>query len=163
MLKKFFVFFFVNLFILTMPTVTWANEVIPAGTAITITNEKEISADDVRLNQNIDFIVQTPVIVNNVNVIKPGALVSAQVLQKKNNFIFGVPGKIQIGNFKLKTQNGNIIPLRGEITNKGEAKYWCHISWIFCLGIVSFFVKGEDGIIPGGTSITVYTQNEVNL
>ena len=54
-----------------MPTVTWANEVIPAGTAITITNEKEISADDVRLNQNIDFIVQTPVIVNNVNVIFP--------------------------------------------------------------------------------------------
>lgn len=162
MVKRFMCFLCAAMIILCEPICVYANTLtIPAGTAVTLYNEKEISADRVQTGQKIDFFVQNPVIINKTNVIKSGTIISAQVLKKKNNFIFGVPGEIQVGNFKLQTPNGDVVPLRGEIFNKGDGKYWCHISWIFCLGIISFFVKGEDGIIPAGSSTIVYTMNDI--
>ena len=41
-----------------------------------------------------------------------------QVVKLKNNSILGIPGEIQIGNFRISDSN-QIINLRGNITNKG--------------------------------------------
>ena len=133
---------------------------IPAGTPIGIYLEQEINSDDVNLGQNIDFIVQNPVYVNNEIVIKAGTRVNAQILKKKNNFIFGVPGTISVGNFQIIDNKSNVINLRGHIHNKGESKYWCHLSWIFCFGILTFFIKGNDAIIPAGTYNVIYTAGD---
>ena len=137
--------------------------IIPAGTAISIYSESAIEADDIEVGQNVDFTVQTPVVINGKKVIKHGDRIIGQVVKKKNNSIFGIPGALYVSNFKYIDKEGNTYPLRGIAINKGENKYWCHISWLFCLGIVSFFVKGEDGVIPAGFNQTLYTINDIQL
>ena len=128
---------------------------IPAGTAVTVSVEREIDADDVQEGQNIDFIVLDPVTIDGTPVIKSGTPVIAQVINKKNNFIFGIPGELEVGNFKLFNQNNGIINLRGSILDKGTHRAWANIGWILVWPLL--FIKGNDGKIPAGTFKILYT------
>lgn len=136
---------------------------IPAGTAITVYTEHEIDADKVKRGQNVDFIVQEPVSVNGIQVIKAGTHVTAQVTKKKNNFIFGVPGEVEVGNFKITNSQIGVLNMRGIILDKGTGKYWSNIGWLLVWPLL--FIKGNDGKIPAGTYQVVYTTGEtiVNL
>jgi len=134
---------------------------IPAGTAITITNRNEINADYVTKGQTIDFVVDNPVSVNGITVIKAGTSVTAEVLNKRNNFIFGIPGEISVGNFKLNNISTNSINMSGSISDKGSSRYWAHIGWLIVWPLL--LVKGGDGIIPAGTRQTIYTIGDTYL
>lgn len=134
---------------------------IPAGTAVTVYTENEIDADDVRRGQNVDFIVQEPVSVNGITVIKPGTHVTAQVTKKKNNFIFGVPGEIEVSNFKIVNSESAVINMRGVIVDKGTNRTWCNVGWFFVWPLL--FIKGNDGKIPAGTYQIVYTAGDTNV
>lgn len=129
---------------------------IPAGTPISIYVNEEIDADDVQLDQNINFLVQDPVYINNKLVIKSGTLVIGQVVKLKNNSILGIPGEIQIGNFRI-SNNNQIINLRGNITNKGTNRSWVNVGWFFWVALPLLFVKGNDGKISAGTYQILYT------
>ncbi len=128
---------------------------IPAGTAISVSVENEIDADDVREGENINFVVLEPVSIDGTIVIKSGTHVTAQVIKKKNNFILGIPGEIEIGNFKLFNHNNEVINLRGAIIDKGAHRAWVNIGWIFVWPLL--FVKGNDGKISAGTYKILYT------
>ena len=132
---------------------------IPAGTAVTVSVEREIDADDVQEGQNIDFIVLDPVTIDGTPVIKSGTPVIAQVINKKNNFIFGIPGELEVGNFKLFNQNNGIINLRGSILDKGTHRAWANIGWILVWPLL--FIKGNDGKIPAGTFKILYTNRRM--
>ena len=123
---------------------------LPAGTPITVYVNEEIDADDVQVDENINFIVQDPVYINNKLVIKSGTLVVGQVVKLKNNSILGIPGEIQIGNFRISDSN-QIINLRGNITNKGTNRAWVNVGWFFWVALPLLFVKGNDGKISAGT------------
>lgn len=129
---------------------------IPAGTPITIYVNEEIDADDVQVDENISFSVQDPVYINNKLVIKSGTLVVGQVTKLKNNSILGIPGEIQIGNFRISDSN-QIINLRGNITNKGTNRAWVNVGWFFWVALPLLFVKGNDGKISAGTYQILYT------
>ena len=90
-----------------------------------------------------------------------GTEVIAQVVKKKNNFILGIPGEIQVNNFQILTSDNEIIRLRGSIIDKGDSKYWAHVGWFFLLPLL--FVKGNDGKIPVNTSHTLYTMENIEL
>jgi len=55
---------------------------IPAGTPITVYVDAEIDADDVQVDENINFIVQDPVYINDKLAIKSGTSVIGQVKTK---------------------------------------------------------------------------------
>lgn len=128
---------------------------IPAGTAVTVYVEKEIDADDVREGQNVDFVVLDPFTINGLTVIKSGTHVTAQVVKKRNNCILGIPGEIQIGNFKLKNSDSGMINLRGTIIDKGTNRAWANIGWIIVWPLL--LIKGNDGKIPAGSTHILYT------
>lgn len=129
---------------------------IPAGTPITVYADTEIDADDVQVDENINFLVQDPVYINNKLVIKSGTLVVGQVVKLKNNSILGIPGEIQIGNFRI-SNNNQIINLRGNITDKGTNRAWVNVGWFFWVALPLLFVKGNDGKISAGTYQILYT------
>lgn len=129
---------------------------IPAGTPITIYVEEEIDADDVQLNQNINFMVLDPIYINNKLVIKSGTSVTGQVIKLKNNSILGISGEIQIGNFRIADSN-QVINLRGNITNKGTNRAWVNVGWFFWVALPLIFIKGNDGKISAGTYQILYT------
>lgn len=134
---------------------------IPAGTSVTVYNSQEINADNLEKGQNIEFTVDNPVIIDGKTVIQAGTRVSAQVLNKKNNFIFGIPGEIQVGNFKLHNIGNKQIDMMGSITEKGESRYWAHIGWLIVWPLL--MVKGGDGIIPAGQRYTIHTIGDIYL
>ena len=136
---------------------------IPPGTAVVVYTENEIDADDVRAGQNLDFIVQESVIIDDITVIPSGTHVNAQVTKRKNNFILGIAGELQVGNFKIKAASDNMINLRGVIIDKGTNRAWCNIGWFFLFPLI--FIKGNDGKIPAGTYQIVYTigSNEIRV
>ncbi len=134
---------------------------IPAGTAVTIHNTQEINADYLNKGQTVEFSVDSPVIINGVTVIKAGTRATAEVLNKKNNFIFGIPGEIQVGNFKLNNGGSSPINMSGSITEKGSSRYWSHIGWLIVWPLL--LVKGGDGVIPAGTRHTIYTIGDTYL
>lgn len=136
---------------------------IPPGTAVVVYTENEIDADDVSAGQNLDFIVQESVIIDDITVIPSGTHVNAQVTKRKNNFILGIAGELQVGNFKIKAASDNIINLRGVIIDKGANRAWCNIGWFFLFPLI--FIKGNDGKIPAGTYQIVYTigSNEIRV
>ena len=105
--------------------------------------------------QNVDFVVLDPVTINGTIVIKSGTHVTAQVTKKKNNCILGIPGEIQIGNFKLINSNNDVINLRGTIVDKGTNRAWANIGWIIVWPLL--FIKGNDGKVPAGSYHILYT------
>ena len=165
MIKKSFIYLICLLLIILQNLAVLAESVkLPAGTPITVYANEEIDADDVQVDENINFIVQDPVYINNKLVIKSGTLVVGQVVKLKNNSILGIPGEIQIGNFRISDSN-QIINLRGNITNKGTNRAWVNVGWFFWVALPLLFVKGNDGKISAGTFQILYTvgDNFINL
>ena len=141
----------------TPMNIAFANELkIPAGTPITVYVNEEIGADEVQIDQNINFLVQDPVYINNKLAIKSGTLVVGQVIKLKNNSILGIPGEIQIGNFRINDSN-KIINLRGTIIDRGTNRTWVNVGWFFWVALPLIFIKGNDGKISAGTYQILYT------
>ena len=135
---------------------------IPSGTPVVAYVEKIIDADDVSEGQEITLLVQEPVKIQGQTVIKANTPIIAQVTKKKNNFIFGVPGEIEVSNFKVKMSDGNLLNLRGNISHKGQNRYWVDVvSWFFLWPFL--FIKGEDGKIQPGVHQVLYTVGETYL
>lgn len=135
---------------------------IPSGTAVVVRTEHEIDADRVKLGDSVNFVVEQNVKVNGETVIKMGSSVQGKVVKRKNNGILGIAGELEIGDFKLiSADNGEVIRLSGTIADKGEARYWANIGWLFVFPLL--FVKGNDGKFPMNYSKILYTIQDVEL
>lgn len=147
-----------------MPTFSaYADTVLlEAGKPVTLKAEKELDPDELQANQNVTFLVESAVKNNGQTVIKAGELVTALIGTKKNNFIFGIPGKMTVVNFKTKTIDGQDVTLRGDIAQKGESRYWANFGWLGYL-FPLLFVKGDDAIIAPSTSFNLSILEEVKV
>ena len=134
---------------------------IPAGTSVIIQPQQEIDADDVRTGDTLSFTVVYPIKENGNVLIKSGTEVLGQVTKKRNNFIFGIPGKLEVGNFKIVKENGETINFRGTIIDKAENRYWANIGWVFLFPLL--LIKGDDGKIPMTLTYSLYTINDIEL
>ena len=137
------------------------NILIPSGTPVAVYLENKIDADEISENDTIDFIVQDNVRINNKIVIKSGTNVTGQIIKKRNNFILGLPGEVQVGNFSLIAEDNQQIYLRGIMQNKGTGREWANIGWFFLFPLL--FIKGDDGKIEAGRYQIMYTVNDVIL
>lgn len=135
--------------------------VLPSGSVVHVQPTREINADKVKEGDLVEFNVVLPVKANGSVLIKPGTIVTAQVTKKKNNFILGVPGHIEVGNFKIYNEDKEPITLRGTILDEGDNRYWCHIGWFFLFPVL--FVKGDDGKIPMNSNHILYTVDDARL
>lgn len=134
---------------------------LSAGTPVHVQPKTKIDADKVKEGDSVEFIVMTPVREENKIAIKAGTVVVGQVTKKKNNFILGVPGEIEIGNFKIYEKENEIIGLRGFVSDEGENRYWVHFGWFFLFPLL--FIKGDDGKIPKNMNYVLYTIEDMKL
>lgn len=149
---------FLALFLVSAPLQA---AVLPAGTAVNVHSVQEIDADEVKAGDIVSFIVTHPVKYNDKVVIKAGTEVKAQVTKRKNNCILGIPGTLEIGNFKIYKTDGEFLGLRGTVIDKGEQRYWANIGWIMVFPLL--FIKGDDGKIPMNLDYILYTVDDISL
>ena len=130
---------------------------VPAEITVTIRPSQEINADNLRVGDTILFQTVENVMNGNDVVFKRGTEVSAIVKRKRNNFIFGAPGEILIGNFQVWADDGSRVALDGSVANMGTARYWIILPGIFVPPL--FFVKGNDAKIAPSSTFTLYTKD----
>ena len=151
---------FILLFLLLIPLFANA-EKIPSGTLIVVQPTKFIDADEVKLNEKVNFITVEPVKIDGKILINPNTEVQGTVVKRKNNGILGIPGKIGIGEFILIQNNEKIIRLRGDVINNGENRYWANVGWVILWPLL--FVKGDDGQISEHNTFMLYTAEDYDL
>ena len=134
-------------------------DLLPAGTPVQVALDKEIDHDMVKTGEVIPGHVITPVKHNGVVVIPAGTPVKGVVTRRKNNSIAGIAGAIELGNFKVSTPNGEMIPLNGNYQRKGDNRIAGALIGAYFI-LLPIFIKGQDGIIDSGSEATMYTVQE---
>ena len=134
---------------------------IPSGTPVRAILDETIDADDVREGDTVLLRVKQPVRVQGRTVIDANTLITAQVMNRENNFIFGIPGKLTVANFQIKLNDGSTMYLSGQpIMRKGDDRYWVNfIAPWFLIPLI--FVKGDDAKIFYGYQQMLYTDRDV--
>ena len=135
--------------------------ILPSGSVVHVKPTKTIDADKVKEGDQVEFQVILPVKANGVVLVKPGTIVTGEIIHKKNNFILGVPGNIEVGNFRIYIDDKDPITLRGTVLDEGDNRYWVHIGWFFLFPVL--FVKGDDGKINMNSNHVLYTVDDARL
>lgn len=136
-------------------------QTLPQGTLVLVQPANIIDADDVKTGDSVKFRTVKPVKANGNIVLPQGTEVSARVVKRKNNGLLGIPCELEVGEFKILTQNNDIIHLSGTILDKGEGRYWANVGWIFVFPLL--FIKGNDGKFYPNSEYMLYTAEDVNL
>ena len=134
---------------------------VPSNTLVVVQPQKLIDADNVKMGDNVIFMVSQPVKIEGKVVIPVGTEVKATVVKKKNNGILGIPGSIQIGEFQILTNDNKVLRLSGNIFDEGANRYWANVGWIFVFPLL--FIKGNDGKIQPTLTHMLYTAEDINL
>lgn len=157
-MKRFFAVLMLFMFVQSQ---LFAATIIPQGTLIVVQPQKLIDADDVRAGDTVKFSIIEPVKVNDNIVIKSGNEVIGRITKRKNNGILGIPGKLEIGEFYILTQNNELIRLTGSISDEGENRYWANVGWIFVFPLL--FIKGNDGKIQSNSTYMLRTAEDTSF
>lgn len=128
---------------------------IPSGRPVQINLSQTLDADNIKEGETVRFSTLTVIREGDTAIVPAGAIVTAKVVRKKNNFIFGVPGMLTLGNFQLLF-NEEVFPLSCTVTIQGEERYAASLigGWLILL---PFFIKGEDAKAVEGSQYTCQT------
>lgn len=136
---------------------------LDAGTPIRIQTINSISSSDAMVGTSVEFRVVEDIMVGGATVIKEGTLGSAEVVSVEENGMLGESGKITVGNFEIKTVNGDSLPLRGMINNKGKEKKGLALVLGLVICFPFLFIKGKEAKLDAGMTRTVYTAVSYNF
>jgi hypothetical protein len=134
-------------------------ETLPTGTPIQIALDKEVDHDEVKVGEVVPAHVIAVVKQDGKVVFHVGTPVKGTVTRRKNNSICGVPGSIELGNFKISGVDGQIVPLTGNYQRKGDSHIIGSLVGAYFI-LFPLFIKGQDGIIESGAEATMYTAQE---
>jgi uncharacterized membrane protein (Fun14 family) len=141
------------------PAVEKAGKLLPAGTPVQVVIDKEIDADTVKVGATVEGHLVYPIKQNGEVILPAGTPVKGAVTHRKNNMIAGVAGAIELGNFKVVTPDGTMIPLNGGYQRKGHNRVVGSLVGAYFIGL-PLFIKGQDGKIESGAEATMYTVQE---
>lgn len=136
---------------------------IPAGTPIVLKNMETINSSAINIGSTVTFTVVNDVKVNDKIVIKAGSVADAQISYSKRKNYAGIGGEIVVSDFSVHAVDGTYIPLRATLSSRGEDKVGLSVGLGFFLCVLFLLIKGEDAIIPAGTTKSVYTMSDVTI
>lgn len=110
----------------------------------------------------IQFRVLRDVKVDDIVVIKQGALATGSIAEVKSSGALGSGGKIALNVNSVKAVDGQEIFLSGSVRQEGEDKVALSvILGILCLPLL--LINGSDAVIPDGTEVRTYTVQDYNI
>lgn len=136
---------------------------IPAGTPIVLRNNETINSAAINIGSTVSFTVVNDVRVNDKVVVKAGSVADAQISYSKRKNYAGIAGEMVVSDFSVHAVDGTYIPLRATLSSRGEDKVGLSVGLGFFLCVLFLLIKGEDAIIPSGTTKSVYTMSDVTI
>jgi hypothetical protein len=145
------------------PAVT--NAILRVGTEIPLRLAEQLTTKGKRLRVGYRFHLQTsePVLVNGVNVIPVGSVAVGEITDIRNKGMWGKSGHLGARILYVMV-NGRQIRLSGAFDDKGVAG---GIGAVAMSAIVflpaGFFMTGTSAMVPAGTIIKAFTDEDVPL
>lgn len=137
--------------------------IIPAGTPIVLKNRQTINSSAITIGSTVSFIVVNNVLVNDKIVVKAGSIADAQISYSKKKNYAGIGGEVVVSDFSVHAVDGAYIPLRATLSSRGEEKIGLSVGLGFFICMLFLLIKGEDAIIPAGSTKSVYTMSDVKV
>lgn len=136
---------------------------LASHTPIVIRNNHEINTQNVISGDSIDFFVVNDIKDNSGNVlIKSGTPVEANITFAKPGRI-GKSGKLTISDLHTTAVDGSFIPLSSSISAQPDDKMVLSVVLSVCVCPLFLLMKGEDAVLPAGTTKTLYTVSDTYI
>jgi hypothetical protein len=141
---------------------------IPDGTPLEVELMSNLSSQNAKLGDVIDFIVVSPVVVNGVTVIEKGAPAKARVASVKKAGYWGKAGKIGWTMQEVLLLDGNRTPLRMEKKLTGDSKGGTVATATVVTAVVFWpaapfwgLKKGKNAVYPAGKRFEAFVHGDV--
>lgn len=143
---------------------------IPDGTEIEVQLKNNLSGEEAKMGDVVDFTVVRDVQINGVTVIAQGASAKGRITTAKKARRWGRTGKLEWAMQDVQTVNNVRIPVRFTKTtiggSKGGTVAVAAVATTILLGPVGLLwglKKGKRAEIAAGNKYTIYTDGNSNL
>ena len=140
------------------------------GTPVRLSITRTISSADAQLGEKVEFEVVEDVKVHDVIVIARGGKALATVTQAQPKRRMGRVGKLDINVASVRLASGQKVPLRAVKDARGGSHLGTVIGGAVATSIIFppaaplfLLVHGKDIVIPKGTEITAYIDDDIQL
>lgn len=135
-----------------------------AGTSVPLKTLTELTTKGkkLRVGDRFNLEVAEPVKVDGVTVIPVGSPATGEITSVRNKGMWGKSGAIEV-RMLYTTVNGRQIRLSGATDDKGVTGTAGVVGAVVLLPIAGFFLTGTSAVIPAGSSITGFVQEDVPL
>lgn len=135
-----------------------------AGTSVPLKTLTELTTKGkkLRVGDRFNLEVSEPVMVGGVTVIPVGSPATGEITSVRNKGMWGKSGAIEV-RMLYATVNGRQIRLSGATDDKGVTGTAGVVGAVVLLPIAGFFLTGTSAVIPAGSSITGFVQEDVPL
>ena len=141
--------------------------ILEDGTPIRLRTKRNLSSADCKANDQVDFEVLDPVVLDGITIIPQGGIAMGKVTEAEHKKSMGRAGKLNIIIESVKMNNGEKAALRAVKDTKGGGHVGAMTGAIVATSIVFFpaaplflFMHGKDVTIPSGTEITAYVNGD---
>ncbi len=133
------------------------------STVVAVKTTNQLSTTQVRVGQEIIFIVAADVKVDGEVLIKAGAPAYGIVQDSKNQQMAGIAGSIVVSVNSTVAVDGTTIALSGAFSNAGESEVGTTVAVGVILCPLALLNKGDAGIIPVGAQIRTMTVGSYDI
>ena len=140
------------------------------GTEIEVALTNNVSGQEVKLGDIVDFTVLRPVQINGVTVFEKGAPARARITTAKKSGRWGKAGKLEWAMQDVQAVDGNRVPARFTKRSVGDSSGGtvavAAVATAILLGPVGLlwgFKKGKAAIIPAGNRYGVFVQGDTTV
>jgi len=144
---------------------------IPVGTSVDVELASFVTSETLETGDVMTFRAVTPVKIDGVTVIAPGAMCTAVVVKARKRRRWGRSGQLTFSMRDIIAVDDQRIPLQFGRAVKGEGKGVEVASGIVATGVLLWPIapvallwglkKGKDAFIPTGKRFEVLTKSEV--
>lgn len=140
---------------------------VPDGTEMEIELKNNVSGQEVKVGDIVDFTIIRPVQVNGVTIIDKGASARGRITTAKKAGRWGKAGKLEWAMQDVQAIDGNRLPARFTKRDVGDSKGGtvavAAVATTVLLGPVGLLwglKKGKPAVIPAGNRYTVFVHGD---
>ncbi len=136
--------------------------VLRAGTAVPLKMREELTTNGKKLKVGHRFQMEVAenVMLNGVTVIPVGSPAVGEVTEVRNKGMWGKSGRIN-ARVLYASVNGRQIRLSGQLDDKGTTGTAGVVGAIAVIPVAGFFVTGTSAVIPIGTPVNGFMDEDV--
>jgi SUMO ligase MMS21 Smc5/6 complex component len=134
-----------------------------AGYPIAARCVHDIKPSLVKAGENVRFVVDRDIIVDNKILIKEGSAIIGNVAEANSNGYVGQGGELQILFKNTTSVDNQTILLTGSVNRKGKNSTAESVTLGLVCCPIAFLGKGNEAVIQVGQIIEVYIANDIKI